>query len=127
MANYSKYIWPMLSSLAFTATAVHMVDQRKTLESDRLKMSTQISVLETLVERLRAGGSVTDEEIHKIKRRVGLIGGPQLNAAERSWKEVLFNAMKPSAQSVQAEEEQLQKVVQDLLGSEARGNRQTTN
>lgn len=109
MANYSKYIWPLLSSIAFTTSAVHMVDQRKTLESERLKTSTQISVLESLVERLRAGESVTDEEIQKIKRRVGLIGSPQQDAAERSWKDALFKAVKPPAQSVQAEEEQLQK------------------
>ena len=109
MANYSKYIWPLLSSLAFTATAMNMVDQRKTFESERLKTSTQISALETLVERLRTGGSITDEEIYKVKKRVGLIGNLQQNAAERSWKDALFNALKPSAQSVQAEEEQLQK------------------
>jgi len=109
MANYSKYIWPLLSSLAFTATAVHMVDQRKTLESERLKTSTQISALESLVERLRAGESVTDEDVYKIKRRVGLTGNPQQNAAERSWRDALFNAVKPSAQFVQTEEEQLQK------------------
>lgn len=93
----------------FTTTAMHMVDQRKTLESERLKTSTQISVLENLVQRLRAGEPVTDEEVYKIKRRVGLVGGPQQNAEERSWRDVLFNAMKPSAQSVQAEEEQLRK------------------
>jgi len=109
MANYSKYIWPLLSSLTFTATAVHMVDQRKTLETERLKTSTQISVLENLVQRLQAGEPVTDEEVYKVKRRVGLIGSPQQDAAEHSWRDVLFNAMKPSAQSVQAEEEQLQK------------------
>ena len=109
MANYSKYIWPLLSSLVFTATAVNMVDQRKTLESERLKTSTQISALESLVERLRAGESVTDEEIYKIKRRVGLVNSLQQNATEPSWKDTLFNAVKPSAQSVQAEEEQVQK------------------
>ena len=109
MANYSKYIWPLLSSLVFTATAMNMVDQRKTFESERLKTSTQISALESLVERLRTGGSITDEEIHKVKKRVGLTGSLQQNAAERSWKDALFNALKPSAQSVQAEEEQLQK------------------
>jgi len=115
MANYSKYIWPLLSSLTFTATAVHMVDQRKTLESERLKTSTQISVLENLVERLRAGESVTNEEIHRVKKRVGLIDSPQQNAAERSWKDTLFNAVKPSVQSIQREEEQLQKG-EDLVG-----------
>jgi hypothetical protein len=109
MANYSKFIWPLLSSVAFTTTAIHMVDQRKTMESERLKMSTQVSVLENLVGRLRAGEFVTDEDIHKIKRRVGLIGSPQHNAAEHSWKDALFKAVKPSAQSVHAEEEQLQK------------------
>ena len=109
MANYSKYIWPLLSSLVFTATAMNMVDQRKTFESERLKTSTQISALESLVERLRTGGSITDEEIHKVKKRVGLTGSLQQNTAERSWKDALFNALKPSAQSVQAEEEQLQK------------------
>ena len=109
MANYSRYIWPLLSSLTFTTTAVHMVDQRKTLETERLKTSTQISVLEHLVKRLRAGEPITEEEIHKIQRRVGLVGGPQQKAVERSWRDVLFNAVKPSAQSVQAEEEQLRK------------------
>jgi len=109
MANYSKYIWPLFSSMVFTATAVNMVGQRKTLESERLKTSTQISALESLVERLRAGESVTDEEIYKIKRRVALINKLQQNATERSWKDALLKAMKPSAQSVQAEEEQLQK------------------
>jgi hypothetical protein len=109
MANYSKYIWPLLSSMTFTATAVNMVDQRKTLESERLKTSTQISALENLVERLRAGESVTDEEIYKTKKRVALINTLQQNAVERSWKDALLNTMKPSAQSVQAEEERLQK------------------
>ena len=109
MANYSKYIWPMFSSLVFTATAMNMVDQRKTLESERLKTSTQISALESLVERLRTDASVTDEEIYKVKRRVGLIGSLQHNTTERSWKDALFNAVKPSAQSVQVEEEQLRK------------------
>lgn len=89
--------------------AVHMVDQRKTLETERLKMSTQISVLENLIQRRRAGEPVTDEEVYKVKRRVGLVGSPQQNAAERSWRDVLFNAMQPSAQSVQADEEQLRK------------------
>jgi len=126
MANYAKYIWPLLSSLTFTATAVHMVDQRKTLETERLKTSTQISVLENLVQRLRAGEPVTDEEVYKVKKRVGLIGSLQQEAAKHSWRDVLFNAMRPSAQSVQAEEEQLQKVMQDLLGPGAQ-NRQMTN
>jgi len=109
MAHYSKYVCPLFSSLAFTASAMHMVDQGKTLESERLKMSTQISVLEGLVERLRAGESVTDEEIQKVKRRVGLIDSPQPSAGERSWKEALVKAAKPSAQSIQAEEERIQK------------------
>ena len=88
---------------------MNMVDQRKTLESERLKISTQISALEGLVERLRTDAPVTDEEIYKVKRRVGLIGSPQQNTTEPSWKDTLFNAVKPSAQSVQVEEEQLQK------------------
>jgi hypothetical protein len=58
---------------AFTSVSIHLLNQRRDAKSERLRHSAQIGALEDVLERLRKGETVSDVELAKIRRRVGLL------------------------------------------------------
>jgi hypothetical protein len=58
---------------AFTSVSIHLLNQRRDAKSERLRHSAQIGALEDVLQRLRKGETVSDAELAKIRRRVGLL------------------------------------------------------
>lgn len=68
----SKYIPQIILACTFTSVSIHLLNQRRECEEERRRFSTQVSALENVVHRQRAGEIVSDAEMAKIRRRVGL-------------------------------------------------------
>jgi hypothetical protein len=75
---------------AFTSVSIHLLNQRREAQSERLRHSAQVGALEDVLRRLRTGETVSDAELVKIRRRVGLLNAnPSLPTTPNSagWKD----------------------------------------
>ncbi|KZT03916.1 uncharacterized protein LAESUDRAFT_761511 [Laetiporus sulphureus 93-53] len=64
----AAYVPHLLSSLALTSIAIHLVRQRNAATTDRAHLSAQISILESTVGRLRAGERIPPPELDRVLR-----------------------------------------------------------
>lgn len=69
----SKYLPQIILACAFTSVSIHLLNQRRDSEGDRRRHSAQITALEEVVRRQQDGEQLTDAELLKIRRRVGLV------------------------------------------------------
>lgn len=76
----SQHIWNIILACGFTSTAIHLFNQRRESETQRLRFAAHIGALEDVLRRLRAGERISDEELAKIRRRVGL--APRINPTD---------------------------------------------
>jgi hypothetical protein len=79
---------------AFTSLSIHLLNQRRDAQSERLRHSAQIGALEDVLQRLRAGEAVSEAELVKIRRRVGIQQRdansgipPATNPSPAGWKD----------------------------------------
>ncbi|KAG2358098.1 hypothetical protein BDR07DRAFT_1452837 [Suillus spraguei] len=90
----TQYIPHIIYSTALTSISMHLLWQRKTADEDRARFKAQTSILQDLVEQLRSGKPISDEEITKSRNLARILGeGKQsLDKAKTNigWMDVLW-------------------------------------
>lgn len=105
-----------------TSLAVHLLRARISAREAATKSSAQISVLEGLIERYRAGEKVTEGEVRRELEMVGL-RERQLDVGERSevgrevgWMEAIFGRRKGNVEDSRGEELVAAAAAEEILG-----------
>jgi hypothetical protein len=67
------YVPHLIYSVALTSVSTHLLLQRKSIAEQRASISAQISILESIVQRLRSNEDMSDSELAQLKKlaRVG--------------------------------------------------------
>ncbi|KAG1782006.1 hypothetical protein EV702DRAFT_501209 [Suillus placidus] len=103
----TQYIPHVLYSTALTSISMHLLWQRKTADEDRARFKAQTSILQDLIEQLRSGKSISNEEITKSRSLARMHGeGKQSLDKERTsirWMDVLWGRKTPADLSVSDE------------------------
>jgi hypothetical protein len=89
------YLPHVLYSVALTSVSMHLLLQRKTAESDRAHVTAQITILESIVHRLRTEPNFSDDELEKLRKLARAhgdsempLGGPSKGIV--GWKDVIL-------------------------------------
>ena len=64
----SQYLPHLVYSIALTSISFHLLSKRDAIDTERAQLSAQISVLESVVRRLRTPGSITDAEVDRLMK-----------------------------------------------------------
>ncbi|EIN06751.1 hypothetical protein PUNSTDRAFT_105917 [Punctularia strigosozonata HHB-11173 SS5] len=105
-----RYVQHILYSVAITSISIHLLNTRKSAEATRSQLRAQISVLETIAQRLRSGEDVSDAEISRLQR---LLRANEVDALESTstsdkdeigWREVLLGRKRREAERLKTEE-----------------------
>lgn len=96
----AQYIPHILYSTAVTSISMHLLWQRKTADEDRARFKAQASILQDLIEQLRSGKSISDEEITK-SRNLARIHGEEKQPLDKErtnigWMDVLWGRKTPA-------------------------------
>jgi hypothetical protein len=79
---------------------MHLLWQRKTVAEDRARFKAQTSILQDLVERLRSGKSISDEEIMKLRNLARVHGegreSPDKATTNVGWMDVAWGRKSPA-------------------------------
>ncbi|KAH7928672.1 hypothetical protein BV22DRAFT_1030427 [Leucogyrophana mollusca] len=62
-----RYLPHLLYSTALTSVSIHLLWQRKLAEEDRARATAQISILNDIIQQLRSGKPLADEEIIRLR------------------------------------------------------------
>lgn len=62
------YLPHVIYSTALTSLSFHLLFHKRQVEVDRAHLTAQISILESLIQQLRSGQNITDEEIDRLSR-----------------------------------------------------------
>jgi len=90
MTSRTRYIPELVYALAFSSISVHLLWQRRTAETDRRHHSARLSILGELAARLRAGESVSDTEVARLRRLAKTVGEASHPGETVGWREVIF-------------------------------------
>jgi hypothetical protein len=79
---------------------MHLLWQQKTVDEDRARFEAQASILQDLIEQLRSGKSISDEEITK-SRNLARIHGEAKQSLDKErtnigWMDVLWGRKTPA-------------------------------
>ncbi|KAG2065248.1 hypothetical protein BDR04DRAFT_1108789 [Suillus decipiens] len=103
----TQYIPHIIYSTALTSISMHLLWQRKTADEDRARFKAQTSILQGLIEQLRSGKSISDEEITKSRNLARILGeGKQSLDKEKTnvgWTDVLWGRKTPADRGVSDE------------------------
>jgi hypothetical protein len=108
-----RYAQHIIYSLAITSISIHLLNTRKSTEATHSQLQAQISVLESITQRLRAGEDVSDAEVDRLKRlvraneRTALEGSTNADDLKREaigWREVLLGRKRGDAERLKTEE-----------------------
>ncbi|KIK44515.1 hypothetical protein CY34DRAFT_23014 [Suillus luteus UH-Slu-Lm8-n1] len=96
----TQYIPHIIYSTAVTSISMHLLWQRKTADEDRARFKAQASILQDLIEQLRSGKSISDEEITK-SRNLARIHGEDKRPLDKEktdigWMDVLWGRKTPA-------------------------------
>ncbi|KAG0708634.1 hypothetical protein DFH29DRAFT_426187 [Suillus ampliporus] len=96
----TQYIPHVLYSTALTSISIHLLWQRKTAEEDRARFKAQTTILQGLVEQLRSGKSISDEEITKSRNLARIHGegkqSPDMERTNIGWMDVVWGRRTPA-------------------------------
>jgi hypothetical protein len=97
----TQYIPHILYSTAFTSISMHLLWQRKTAEEDRARFKAQTSILQDLIEQLRSGKPISNEEIMKMRNLARIHGegkeSPDMEAKTNiGWMDVVWGRKSPA-------------------------------
>ncbi|OAX40218.1 hypothetical protein K503DRAFT_714918 [Rhizopogon vinicolor AM-OR11-026] len=97
----TRYIPHILYSTAFTSVSMHLLWQRKTAEEDRARFKAQTSILQDLIEQLRSGKPISNEEIMKMRNLARIHGegkeSPDKEAkTDIGWMDVVWGRKSPA-------------------------------
>jgi len=93
-----RYVPHALSSVAIMSLSIHLVNHRRSSDSDRARVAAQISILESIADQLRSDKHISKDELERLKR---LARPPNdevvvLQSKETlGWKEVVFGRSTP--------------------------------
>ncbi|PVG02406.1 hypothetical protein CPB86DRAFT_750991 [Serendipita vermifera] len=133
----SSYIPQIVLACAFTSVSIHLINQRREMETAKRRSSAQVTALEDVVRRLRVGETVSDAEMQKMRKRVGLLNShhanddkengifddaPTASSSQKptAWKEVIMGKAATNVTEEQALSE-WNKALQDSLAEDPRG------
>ncbi|KZT41959.1 hypothetical protein SISSUDRAFT_981165 [Sistotremastrum suecicum HHB10207 ss-3] len=63
----TRYIPHLISATLLTSLSMHLLMHRKGSQDERATLDARISVLESLVARVKSGENVSDREIQRLK------------------------------------------------------------
>ncbi|KAA1470445.1 hypothetical protein DENSPDRAFT_879715 [Dentipellis sp. KUC8613] len=119
----SRYASELIYSLAFSSLAVHLLWQRRAADTERRRLGTQISILEEISTRLRAGERIPDAEYTRL-RRLGhegeVLEKDRKEEEDIGWRDMLFGRTETAQEKQGAEEwdrRDLENVQRELHGS----------
>lgn len=93
----SSYLPHALYSVAITSISIHLVSQRRTSSDERARVNAQISILESISQRLQSDQPFSNDELERMKR---LARPPEKTPSELEtkeaigWKEVILGRKK---------------------------------
>lgn len=90
MAIFSGYGPHFLYSLALLSASMHLVYQRRAIDDERRRIDGHVNVLQSLVDRMRAGELVPSEEVERLKRLGRSADGSVGAERKLTWKEALL-------------------------------------
>jgi hypothetical protein len=96
MAPRSRYIPELIYALAFSSISVHLLWQRRAAETDRRHYTARLSILGELAARLRAGETVPDVEVARLRRLAETIGEDAHSGENIGWRDVVFGRKESS-------------------------------
>ncbi|KDQ50881.1 hypothetical protein JAAARDRAFT_96532, partial [Jaapia argillacea MUCL 33604] len=103
----TQYIPHLIYSLSLTSISFHLLWQRRAAADQRAQLTAQISILDSLAERLRSSEHISLDELRKLRRlarpKEELVAGPLSGGGEIGWKDVIFG--KTTAQDNKSSEE----------------------
>ncbi|KAG1746383.1 hypothetical protein EDB19DRAFT_1689195 [Suillus lakei] len=96
----TQYIPHILYSTALTSISMHLLWQRKTADEDRARFKAQTSILQDLIEQLRSGKLISDEEITRSRNLARIHGerkqSPDKEGSNIGWMDVLWGRKTPA-------------------------------
>ena len=98
----SPYLPHVLYSLAATTISIHLVGTRAVCGEERARINAQISVLETIAQRLRSNESILDDELERLKTlaRPAEKAAPEAGSQEAiRWGDILWSQKRAGGQS----------------------------
>ena len=98
----SPYLPHVLYSLATTTISIHLVGTRTTYSEERARINSQISILETISQRLRSNESISDDELERLKTLARPAEKATPNAGSQEvirWGDILWGQKKTGGQS----------------------------
>ncbi|KAH9949294.1 hypothetical protein B0H21DRAFT_729507 [Amylocystis lapponica] len=105
-----RYIPHLLYSMAITSLGMHLLRQRKAAETDRARLTAQLSILESTVQRLRSGEHIPEREFDRLWKLARSpeelpLPAPAASGEEAiSWREVLLGQKQTPTSSFTVEE-----------------------
>ena len=107
MSVTTAYIPHLVYSLAVTSLATHLLWKRTSANEERLQMGAQITLLESLSRRIRAG-DVSDVEVERLRRLARTERSEPTPAAtvneEIRWRDVILGKARTSSGKAKSEE-----------------------
>lgn len=64
--SFTQYLPHLVYSTALTSLGMHSLFQRKSAESERSHVAAQLSILDSMVQRLQAGEDISDKEFSRL-------------------------------------------------------------
>jgi hypothetical protein len=91
----SAYLPHLIYSTILTSLSFHLLFQKKQSEVDRAHLTAQISILESLKDRLRSEQDISDDEIERLCRLAKTheeshMEGAGMKREKVGWKEVFL-------------------------------------
>jgi hypothetical protein len=91
----------VLYSLAITSLSIHLILHKKEVDAQRANLTAQISILESIAQRLK-WDKPPDDELKRLKRlaRAHEAGSPVQGLSKDltvSWKDVILGAKRPES------------------------------
>ncbi|KAJ7583939.1 hypothetical protein C8J56DRAFT_195585 [Mycena floridula] len=98
--HFRGYRPHIIYSLAITSISVHLVSARQLYEDERAHTEAQISILRSVVDQLRAGKTMTVDELERVKRlarpSTDGIDALDISAGKMTWREAFLGSGRKS-------------------------------
>jgi hypothetical protein len=90
-----RYLPHLIYSVALTTVSLHLLSQRKASETQKARLTAQISILESIVHQLRSNNPLSNDELQRLRNLTRANSEETLlgNAAYEdkvSWRDVIL-------------------------------------
>lgn len=92
LAGFARHTSSLIGATLLTSLAFQNLIYRRASTSERDRLTAHKTILESLVQRLRAGENVPQDEIVRLVRlaRGYDVGGATARVEDTTWREVVF-------------------------------------